>query len=316
MIVHCCLVTGGAGFIGSHLVDHLMGLKARVKVIDNLSTGNIKNLERWLGNPAFEFVKGDLLNSEELKNAAREVDTIFHIAANPEVRVELADPSVHFKQSVVATFNVLEAARCSSEVRSLAFSSSSTVYGDASFLPTPESCPPNPISIYGASKLASEALIAGFASTYEFKASIFRLANVVGPRCQHGAIHDFIRKLRKNPAELEVLGDGTQSKSYLYVEDCVEGILAGLGSEEKVSIFNLGSDDKIGVKAIAQLVTEEMELKDTRIRFTGGIDGGRGWRGDVKFMMLDNAKLKRTGWKAKYNSLEAVRETIRSLLNK
>lgn len=314
-MIHSCLVTGGAGFIGSHLVNHLLQMDARVKVIDNLSTGSINNLEECLGIGEFEFVKEDLLNSEELEDL-EDIDTVFHMAANPEVRVDLADPSIHFNQNVTATFKVLEAARRSSEVRRLIFPSSSTVYGDASSLPTPENYPPNPISIYGASKLASEALISGYASMYGFKASIFRMANVVGPRSSHGVIHDFIEKLRKNPAELEILGDGKQCKSYLFIEDCVTGILQGSRSQEKVTIFNLGTDDSVDVETIARLVLEKMDLKNTRLHFTGGIDGGRGWRGDVRFMMLDTSKLKKLGWRAKLTSAEAVRETIKSLLEK
>ena len=312
------LVTGGAGFIGSHLVDALMEKEEKVRVIDNLSSGNLENVKRWIGNPRFEFVKGDLLNPEDVMKAVKGCDVVFHLAANPEVRVGSVRPEVHYKQNTAATFNLLEALRKHGEVKTLAFTSSSTVYGEASVIPTPEDYAPlEPISIYGASKLACEALIMSYAHSYGFNAVIYRLANVVGPRSEHGVIYDFFRKLRRNPKELEILGDGTQEKSYLYVKDCVQAMLIGLKSlDRRVDIFNVGSEDQVNVKRIAEIVVEEMGLNDVKFRFTGGVNGGRGWVGDVKKMLLDVSKLKSKGWKARYNSEESVRLAIRSIVGK
>jgi len=240
---------------------------------------------------------------------------VFHLAANPEVRVGSVAPEVHFQQNVMATYNLLEALRKSETVKILAFTSSSTVYGEAE-IPTPEDySSPKPISIYGASKLACEALISGYAHTYGFKASIYRLANVVGSRSKHGVIFDFIRKLRKNPRELEILGDGTQRKSYIHVTDCIKALLLGLDAVHSYTeVFNVGSEDQIDVLTIAKIVAEEMGLDNVEFRLTGGVDGGRGWIGDVKNMLLDISKLKSLGWKPEFNSAESVRLAVKEML--
>jgi len=310
------MVTGGAGFIGSHLVDALMMNGAAVRVIDNLSNGTLENISRWLGNSSFEFIKGDLLNRNDLERAVENCEVIFHLAANPEVRIGSSKPEVHYEQNVVSTYRLLEAIRRSESLELFVFTSSSTVYGDASVIPTPEDYGPlKPISIYGASKLASEALISSFASTYGFKAIICRLANIIGPRSRHGVIYDFIKKLKKNPKGLEILGDGTQRKSYLYIDNCISAIFTILKkSPGKVEIFNIGSEDWVDVKTIAEIVVEEMGLKDVSFHFTGGVDGGRGWKGDVKYMLLSIEKLKSLGWKPKLNSAEAVKKTARDIL--
>jgi len=310
------LVTGGAGFIGSHIVDALMIDGAEVQVIDNLSNGTLKNIKRWLGHPSFKFIKGDLLNRNDVEAATEKCEAVFHLAANPEVRIGFSTPEIHFEQNVISTYRLLEALRRSGSSEIFLFTSSSTVYGDASEIPTPEDYGPlKPISIYGASKLASEALISSFAQTYGFKAIICRLANIIGPRSRHGVIYDFIRKLKSNPQELEILGDGTQTKSYLYIDDCVSAMLTILEkSRRKVEIFNIGSEDWINVKRIAEIVTEEMGLKNVSFRFTGGVDGGRGWKGDVKYMLLSIERLKSLGWRPKLNSAEAVRKTAKEIL--
>jgi UDP-glucose 4-epimerase len=251
-----------------------------------------------------------------IPSALRDCDTVYHLAANPEVRSWKATPEDHFKQNIQCTYNLLEGIRRGGEVGTLAFSSTSTVYGEPSEIPTPETYAPiKPISNYGASKLAAEAMICSYASMYDFKASVFRMANVVGPRTNHGVVYDFIEKLRKDNKELEVLGDGSQSKSYLYVDDCVQGMIAGTEStKESVDILNIGSEDRVNVLDIAKIVTEEMGLKDVEIRLTGGVDGGRGWKGDVKLMQLDMSLLRSYGWKPNYSSTEAVRLTARSII--
>ena len=310
------LVTGGAGFIGSHLVDKLMMNKGVIRVFDNLSSGNKENIGRWLNNRGFEFLKGDLLNKKDTEKAVENCEVIFHLAANPEVRLSSVAPDVHFDQNVVATYNLLEAVRKHGAAKSFVFTSSSTVYGEASQIPTPEDYTPlEPISIYGASKLASEALVMAYANTYGFNAVIYRLANIIGPRSKHGVIFDFIEKLRHNPRELEILGDGTQAKSYLYIDDCVGAMLFSYARlSRRVEVFNLGSENQIDVISIARIVIEEMGLKNVSFRFTGGVDGGRGWKGDVKHMLLAVDRLKSLGWKPKLNSVEAVRKTAKSTL--
>jgi len=312
------LVTGGAGFIGSHLVEVLMTREAKVCVFDNLTAGTLRNIKPWLNNPDFTFMKGDLLHTADLKELeSNHYKTVFHLAANPEVRVGSTNPDIHFKQNVIATHNLLEHLKKTRNIFTLVFASTSTVYGEATRIPTPENYSLlTPISIYGASKLACEALITAYAHTYGFKAIIYRLANIVGPRNRHGVIHDFTQKLNKNPKRLEILGDGNQTKSYLYISDCIEAMLLGLEkSKKQVEIYNVGSEDQIDVKTIAEIIVEKMRLKDVKFKFTGGVDGGRGWKGDVKNMLLDITKLKSRGWKPKLNSKQAIRKAIKQLIN-
>ncbi|WP_457752813.1 NAD-dependent epimerase/dehydratase family protein [Thermococcus sp.] len=311
------LVTGGAGFIGSHLVDRLMEQGYEVRVIDNLSAGSLNNIKQWLDHERFEFLKGDLRSKEVAKKAVKDVEVVFHLAANPEVRIGTQSPGLLYETNVLITYNLLDAMR-EEEVKYLVFTSSSTVYGDAKVIPTPEDYAPlEPISVYGGAKLAAEALISGYAHTFDIKSLVFRLANIIGERSNHGVIYEFINKLRADPNHLEILGDGTQKKSYLHVSDTVEGMLflfEKFKEENKTyDVYNLGSEDWITVKEIAEIVSEEMGL-NPEFHFTGGVDGGRGWKGDVKFMRLSIEKAKYKGWKPKMNSYEAVKRTVRELL--
>lgn len=292
-----------------------MNHEFNVRVLDNLSGGNLGNIQKWLNNQKFTFIHGDLLDTPDIEKAAKHCEVVCHLAANPDVRVGSTNPSIHFQQNILATYNLLEAIR-KANAKSLIFTSSSTVYGEATKVPTPEDYAPlKPISIYGASKLACEAMIAAYAYTYGFKATIYRLANIVGAENRHGVIHDFIQKLSKNPKELEILGDGTQSKSYLFASDCIEAMLLGLEkSTGHVEIYNIGSTDQIDVKTIAEIVVKEMGLKKVKLKFTGGVDGGRGWKGDVKNMLLAIGKLESLGWKPKLSSKQATRETVRQLI--
>jgi len=314
------LVTGGAGFIGSHLVDKLMAQNYEVAVLDNLSSGSLNNLERWLRNKNFTFIEGDLKNPQSVKKATQHGDLVFHFAANPEVRVGETDPRVHFEENLLATFNLLEAVRKKAKAQTIVFASTSTVYGEATQLPTPEDYGPSiPISTYGASKQGAEALLSAYAHTFGLRGLILRFANIVGPRATIGVIIDFKRKLRENPSRLKILGDGTQKKSYLYIDDCIDAIVFAvnrfLGEREKVVIYNMGSADQVTVKRIAQIVAEEMGIPLPKLVFTGGVDGGRGWKGDVKTMHLSIEKLLKIGWNPKFNSEEAVRLTARKLLS-
>ena len=311
------LVTGGAGFIGSHLVDALIGMGVKVTVLDNLSGGKLSNISTWLKDSRFKFIMGDLLNPDDIKKALKDCEIVFHLAANPNVRIGAFNTRIDYEQNILATYNLLEALRESTQCKNIVFTSTSAVYGEAKKMPTPEDYGPlKPISLYGASKLACEALISGYSHLFGFKSVICRLANIVGSRSGHGVIYDFINKLRSNPKMLEVLGDGTQRKSYLYVKDCVEAmILAAEKSNSQVEIYNIGSEDSVNVVAVAKIVIEEMGLKDVEIRYTGGVDGGRGWKGDVKVMLLDISKIKSLGWKPKLNSAEAVRQAAKDTIS-
>ena len=306
------LVTGGAGFIGSHIVDRLMKEGHEVIVYDNLSSGKIEFIEQHMKSKGFQFVHADLLDFEKLNEVMSGVDLVYHVAANPDVRRGAQDTKVHLEQNVLATYNVLESMRLN-DVKDIVFTSTSTVYGEAEKIPTPEDYGPlAPISLYGASKLASEAFIMAYAHTFEMRAVIYRFANIVGPRSTHGVIYDFIMKLLKNPRELEILGDGTQSKSYLHVEDCVDAIIFGYENRKRgVEIFNIGSEDWINVRKIADIVVEEMGLENVRYRFTGG---KRGWKGDVPKMLLSIEKIKDYGWRPEHNSEESVRLTAQNLI--
>jgi len=308
------LVTGGAGFIGSHLSEALLKLGYHVRIIDNFSSGSLDNIAHPIKGRKVDLIQGDCTKPKDVRKALTDIDVVFHFAANPEVRLELNDPKTCFQQNVHSTYVVLEEMR-KSNIHTIVFASTSTVYGDAKKIPTPEDYTPlEPISIYGASKLASEALISSYAHTYNKKAVILRLANIVGPRSRHGVIIDFIMKLRNN-LELEILGDGTQTKSYLYIDDCIEAILKACEvSDKAVEVFNIGSEDQITVKRIAEIVAEEMGLNGVSFKFTGGVDGGRGWVGDVKSMLLDISKIKSRGWKPRYNSEEAIRLATRFTL--
>jgi UDP-glucose 4-epimerase len=307
------LVTGGAGFIGSHLVDRLVKKKNRVTVFDNLSSGKMEFIKPYLENQDFTLIKEDLLNPEAIEKACRDIDFVYHVAANPDVRLGASDTKVHFDQNITATYNLLEAMR-KTGVGKIAFTSTSTVYGEAHIIPTPEEYGPLiPISLYGASKLACEALITSYSHTFDMQAWIFRFANIVGPRSTHGITVDFIRKLRENPNSFEILGDGKQEKSYLHVSECVDAILFAIGkSKEEVNIFNIGSEDTISSTRIGEVVVEEMGLSDVKFNYTGG---SRGWKGDVPKMRLGIEKLKSFCWEPGYTSERSIRETARALLS-
>ncbi|WP_440946648.1 NAD-dependent epimerase/dehydratase family protein [Methanosarcina sp. T3] len=307
------LVTGGAGFIGSNLVDRLLEKGNRVIVFDNLSSGKREFIEHHLKNPDFSLVKGDLLDPEAIEGVCKDIDLVCHVAANPDVKLGASDTKVHLDQNILATYNLLETMR-KGGIKKIAFTSTSTVYGEARVMPTPEDYGPLiPISLYGASKLACEALITSYSHTFDMQAWIFRFANIVGPRSTHGITVDFIKKLKENPHRLEILGDGKQEKSYLHVSECVDAILFAIeNSKEEVNIFNIGSEDTISATGIGKVVVEEMGLSDVEFTYTGG---SRGWKGDVPRMRLGIEKLKAIGWKPACTSERSVRETARALLS-
>ncbi len=306
------LVTGGAGFIGSHLVDALVAQGKNVRVLDNFSSGREEFLAHYNGRSEVEIVKGDLLDFDSLKAAMEGIDTVHHLAANPDIRLGTEVTDTDLRQGTVATYNVLEAMR-HARVERISFSSSSAIYGEASVMPTPETYGPvKPISLYGASKLASEALITAWCGTFGAKAWIHRFANIVGPRGTHGVIFDFIHKLKRDPSRLEVLGNGLQEKSYMSAEDCVRAMVHLVDQvDENVNLYNLGTGDTCSVRRIAEIVVEESGFDDVSIEYTGG---DRGWAGDVPKTSLEVGYLFSTGFVPNMQSEDAIRHTARSLI--
>ena len=305
-------VTGGAGFIGSHLVDKLMQKGNIVTVFDNLSSGDTKYIKHHLDNPNFKFIEADLLDFKTVKKEIKNNDVVFHIAANPYVRLGEKQTRLDLEHGTIATYNVLESMRLNS-IKKIVFSSSSVVYGETPDIDVLESYGPTfPISLYGAGKLGGEGLISSFCGTFGFQSWIFRFANIVGIRGTHGVIVDFIAKLKKNSYELEILGDGCQQKPYLYVTELVDGMLFGFEhSNEQMNLFNLGVDSNTNVKRIAEMVVEEMKLENVKFNFTGG---KRGWAGDVPRFQLSTEKMRTLGWRASLSSDDAVRKAIQDSL--
>lgn len=303
-------VTGGAGFIGSHLVERLID-RHEVTVYDNLSSGKLQFIEHRQDKGNFRFIKGDLLDLDTLRKALSGHDIVFHLAANPDVRAGSQKTNLDLEQGIVATYNLLEAMRLSG-VKKLVFASSGVVYGEATKPVSEDSGPLLPISLYGAGKLAGEGLISAFCHLFNMQTWIFRIANVVGARSSHGVIFDFVNKLKQNPKELKILGDGTQRKPYLHVDDCIDGILFGLKNcHERVNVLNLGCSSSTSVTTIANILIDAMGLTDVKRTYTGG---DRGWRGDVPQVRFDVSKMSRLGWKPKYDSDEAIRRAVRDIL--
>ena len=306
------LVTGGAGFIGSHLVDALVDRGYEVRVIDNFSSGRESFLSHHDGNGAVEVFKGDLLDNGAVLSAMDGIETVHHLAANPDIRLGTEVTDTDLKQGTIATYNVLEAMRVCG-VKRISFSSSSAIYGEATEMPTSETYGPTlPISLYGASKLACEALITAWIGTFGAQGFIHRFANIVGPRGTHGVIFDFIHKLKKDPTRLEVLGDGKQEKSYMSANDCVRSMLHVLdNNDEDLNLYNLGTGDTCSVSRIADIVVEARGLNGVKLEFTGG---SRGWAGDVPKTYLDVGKLLSTGFEPSTMSEQSIRDTARSLI--
>ena len=304
------LVTGGAGFIGSHLVDRLLGGGHEIVAYDNFSTGQESFLEQSVGNPRFRLIRGDALDRDALAAAASGVDIVFHFAANADVRFATDRPERDLQQNSIATFNVLEAMRAGG-VRRIVFSSTGSVYGDPTVFPTPEDAPfPLQTSLYGAAKLASEALVQAYCEGFGFQAHIFRFVSILGERYSHGHIFDFYKQLREHPGELHVLGDGRQRKSYLYVQDCLDAVLCALQhATAKVNIFNLGTDDYCQVNDSIAWIAGELGLTPV-LSYTGG---ERGWIGDSPFVFLDCRRIRSLGWRPQVSIREGVSRTLRYL---
>tara|TARA_B100000575_G_scaffold293657_1_gene305788 strand:- start:1457 stop:2401 length:945 start_codon:yes stop_codon:yes gene_type:complete len=304
------IVTGGAGFIGSHLIDRLVARGDEVIVLDNLSSGKAEFLSHH--DSQVKHVDVDITNFDAILPHFKGVDVVYHLAANPDIRLGTQVTDTDLKQGTIATYNVVESMRIHN-VSTIMFASSSVVYGDNAPMPTPEDHGPClPISLYGASKNAGESLVSSWVGTFGLQGYIFRFANIIGDRGTHGVIFDFIHKLKRNPNELEVLGDGLQEKSYMEVGDCVDAILHVMANQhEPLNLFNLGSHDTCSVRRIAEIVVEETGCLNAEIVYTGG---SRGWAGDVPRAMLGIDKMLETGFNVKYNSEEAVRHTARALI--
>ncbi len=302
------LVTGGAGFVGSHVVDRLVAEGARVTVLDNLSTG----FRQFVPEGKVRFVHGDLLDQTAVDRAAEGQDFVFHFAANADVRNGLSHPRVDVEQNVLATHNLLEAMRANG-VKNIAFSSTGSIYGEPHVFPTPEDCPfPLQTSLYGASKVGAEGLLTAYAYGFGFSTWIFRFVSLLGPRYSHGHVLDFWRSLRRDPAKLRVLGDGTQRKSYLHVFDCVEAMWTAIQlsrSPNGIHVFNLGQPDWIDVNESIRIICGELGVRPA-LEYAGG---PRGWVGDAPRILLDLSRITALGWKPKKTIAESVVETVRFL---
>lgn len=300
-------VTGAAGFIGSNLVDRLLADGKTVVGYDNLSTGRPEFLAQARQSPGFRFIEGDVLDGGALTAAMVDVETVFHLSANADVRFGLDHPRKDLDQNTVATFNVLEAMRANG-VGSIAFSSTGSIYGEAAVIPTPEDAPfPVQTSLYGASKLAGEGLIAAYAEGYGMTAHIFRFVSILGERYTHGHVFDFSRRLSQDPTTLHVLGNGRQRKSYLYVHDCIDAMLHAMArARDKVNIFNLGTDHYVEVNDSIGWITRHLGVTP-KLVYAGG---ERGWVGDNPFIFLDTKRIRDLGWAPKLSIEQGIVRTL------
>ncbi len=305
------LVTGGAGFIGSHVVDELIRQDHHVIVYDNFSTGFRQHLGQALNTTRLKIIEGDILDLSRLTSALESVSTVFHLAANADVRGGIVNTAIDVEQNMLGTHRVLEAMRAQS-VREIVFTSSATVYGEPDRFPTPESQPLIQTSLYGASKLAAEAMIQAYGEYFGIRSYCFRFVSWIGERYSHGVVRDFVQKLMRNPKELEILGDGKQRKSYLHVTDGIRGIFSAMQNMKDLkNVLNLGHVEYMNVKDVANIICQEMGLKRVNYRFTGG---ARGWLGDSPFVLLDISKIRETGFQPEISIEEGVRRTVRYLL--
>ncbi|MFX0107766.1 MAG: NAD-dependent epimerase/dehydratase family protein [Candidatus Hodarchaeota archaeon] len=298
------LITGGAGFIGSHLVDRLAD-KNEVIVLDDLSAGTEENIRHHLNRDNFTFLRGSITSEEDVVSSLEEVETVFHLAAQPNVRLSVSDPMMDFGINVIGGMNLLESMRKYDVKRIIFASSGGTVYGDSEVFPTPEETRLAPISNYGAAKCAFEMYLSSYASLYGMSAVSMRLGNIIGPRLKHGIIFDFYVKLKKDPTRLEVLGTGKQEKAYMYVTDIVD-VAATLAEKMKKGHqpINVSSGERLTVSKIAELVCRGLGVPEARIEYTGS---KRGWAGDVVVTDLDISLLKSTGWTPKVKLEEGVK---------
>jgi UDP-glucose 4-epimerase len=304
------LVTGAAGFIGSSLADRLLQNGYEVLAFDNFSTGQEEFIAGALLNPHYQLVRADLFDLDAVRSAMKGIDVVFHLAANADVRFGVDHPRRDLEQNTIVTWNVLEAMR-EAGVRRIAFSSTGSVYGEATMIPTPEDCPfPVQTSLYGASKVAAESLIQAYCEGFGMQACIFRFVSIMGERYTHGHVVDFYRQLLEHPGELLVLGNGTQRKSYLYVQDCLDAILMAMEqASAPVSIYNLGTNEYCEVNQSIQWICDHLGLKPA-LQYSGG---NRGWIGDNPFIFLDCSRMRALGWQPRLTIQQAVIRTVEFL---
>lgn len=305
------LITGGAGFIGSNLVKYLVKNNHSVTVFDKIDKDKAVRLKPIISNISYEVL--DIKNFDKLKERFTDFDVVAHFSANADIALGKSNTRIDFEEGIVTTFNVLEVMK-DSNCKKIIFPSSSTIYGNFTKIPTPEdSGLLFPTSLYGAAKLASEALISAYCHLFGIKTWIFRFGNVVGGDMTRGVIMDFIKKLKANPRQLEILGDGNQKKDFIYVDDCIEAMMFAFNnSSETVNVFNLGTGMTTSVNKIADMVAKEMELSEIKRIFTGGKSG---WLGDAPLVLYDISKIKKLGWRPHLSSDEAVKLAIRNTLN-
>jgi len=303
-------ISGGAGFIGSNLSDRLLKEGHEVTVFDNLSTGSIRFLEEARDFETFSLVEGDLLDENSLSRALKDHEMVFHLAANADVRFGINHPKRDLEQNTIATFNILECMR-QNGIKQIVFASTGSVYGETEVIPTPENAPfPIQNSLYASSKLAGEALICSYCEAFDFQSWIFRFVSILGERYTHGHVFDFYKKIKKDPKKLEVLGNGKQRKSYLYVQDCLDAISCALDkSNENVNIFNLGVDSYCEVNDSIKWICNDLDVTPI-LEYSGG---DRGWIGDNPFIFLDTQKINSLGWNPKFSIQEGVHRTVQYL---
>ena len=306
------VVTGVAGFIGSNLADHLLAKGYKVLGLDNFSTGKTKFLESANNHPNFKLIVCDLSDINSFKDSLSGYDCVFHLAANADVRFGLEHPRKDLEQNTLVTFNVLEAMRVNN-IKKIVYSSTGSIYGESQIIPTPEDCPmPIQTSLYAASKISCESMIQAYCEGFEFQSWIFRFVSVLGERYTHGHVIDFYSKLKKNPNKLHVLGNGHQQKSYIYIQDCILGMMMGVEkADSKVNIFNLGTEESIEVLDSIEVIKEFMNVQPEIITQ----NSIRGWVGDNPLILLDINKIKSLGWMPKLSIRNGIQKTLEWLEN-
>ncbi len=306
-------IVGGAGFIGSHLVKTLLTeeKKSYVVIYDNFSSGKMRHLGEFEHNRNLKIIQDDVKNKENLSQAMAGSDVVYHLASNPDISKAVTQPDIDFWEGTYLTNNVIEAMRING-IKRLLYASGSGVYGDGGLVEIQEDyLPMLPISTYGASKLSCEAMICAYCHLFGIIASVFRFANVVGPRQTHGVGYDFVRRLTSNPRQLEILGDGTQSKSYIHVTDVISAMkILKEKAPDGFSYYNVATSDYITVTEIADIVVNIMGLKDVKYKYTGG---NRGWKGDVPIVRLNSNKIRSFGWTNTYSTKEAIHSSVNSI---
>jgi UDP-glucose 4-epimerase len=307
------LVVGGAGFIGYHFVHELLDRQyGLVRAVDNLCSGTLDHISEFSSNPNFEFIQIDVENFKLLSESMKDIDTVSHLASNPDIAKAAREPRIDFTNGTVLTESVVEAARISG-VSTILYASGSGVYGDGGISVLTENSPLKPISTYGASKLAGESLLASYSFMFGIKSLAFRFANVVGPKQTHGVGYDFIRRLKADPTKLTIMGDGLQSKSYVHVSDVVRAVLhAEEVIKEGFDVFNISTPDQISVNEIARIAEEVLSIDPESVlhTYTGG---DRGWKADIPIVKLSSRKISMLGWSPIYNSYQAIRASLESM---